>query len=492
MPTPLEIFCCYAREDQMMLEQLKKHLMLLQRQSQIVIWSDTDLNAGIEWEKELHQHLESANIILLLISPDFMSSDYCYSTEMQRAIERHEQSSAKVIPILLRPTFWQSAPFAKLQMLPTNATPITNWLDRDQAFHDITKQIYRVISELQKQRPLDQASKLALEKTPGANVGSQTSISPFIAKPDALEVLFTYKDSVRGVALSANGQILAAGSPDRIKLWDVRKGELLHTLTGHIYNSQNIALSADGQTLASGFGETIKLWNAQTGQPIRTLDHAGEVESIALSADGRTLASSGKWSPTIKLWDVQTGRLLHTLVHHKEDILEYIENIALSADGKTLASCSHNMIKLWDVRKGRAFGTLPYHNPLLRKFLPEAKDKGSIEKVALSANGRTLATVHSSDNFMNDVVKLWDARNGKLLHTTGNFSVPPIIALSADGLLLAWGSVWRISFWDVQIGRLICFLKSDVGIVRSITFSGNGLLLACSGDEAIEVWGVRE
>ena len=98
MAAPLEVFCCYAREDQEMLEHLKKHLMPLQRSGQITIWIDTNLNAGAEWEKELHQHLESADIILLLISPDFMTSDYCYSTEMKRALERHDQGSAVVIP----------------------------------------------------------------------------------------------------------------------------------------------------------------------------------------------------------------------------------------------------------------------------------------------------------------------------------------------------------------------------------------------------------
>ncbi len=75
MPVPLEVFCCYAREDQKMLDELKTHLTPLQKNGQITIWSDTNLNAGVEWKKELHQHLESANIILLLISPNFLASD---------------------------------------------------------------------------------------------------------------------------------------------------------------------------------------------------------------------------------------------------------------------------------------------------------------------------------------------------------------------------------------------------------------------------------
>src|SRR5215831_2487795 len=138
MSTPLEVFCCYAREDQTLLEGLKSHLMSLQRDGQITIWSDTDLNAGEIWKKVLHQHLESADIVLLLISAHFMKSDYCYSVEMQRAVERHEQGSAHVIPILLRATFWEKAPFARLQMLPKNARPVTSWSDCDEAFDTIT------------------------------------------------------------------------------------------------------------------------------------------------------------------------------------------------------------------------------------------------------------------------------------------------------------------------------------------------------------------
>jgi tetratricopeptide (TPR) repeat protein len=161
MSVPLEVFCCYAREDQEMLEHLKKHLMPLQRQSQITVWSDTDLNAGVEWEKELHQHLESADIILLLISPDFIASDYCYSTEMNRAIERHEQGSTQVIPLLLRPVHWDSAPFAQLQVIPTNAEPVTKWSNRDDAFHDTAKHVNRVVTEIKIRRTLLEAGEHA-------------------------------------------------------------------------------------------------------------------------------------------------------------------------------------------------------------------------------------------------------------------------------------------------------------------------------------------
>src|SRR5438105_10436474 len=123
MVSTIEIFCCYAREDQELLRNLKKHLMPLQRQGLITIWSDTDINAGATWEEEINKHLNTAHIILLLVSPDFMDSEYCYSKEMKQAMERHERGDACVIPVLLRPVRCQGAPFGKLQALPYNAQP---------------------------------------------------------------------------------------------------------------------------------------------------------------------------------------------------------------------------------------------------------------------------------------------------------------------------------------------------------------------------------
>src|SRR2546425_6936853 len=98
---PLEIFCCYAHEDEALLNKLKTHLKPLQRQGLIDIWYDRDITAGTEREREIDSHLNTAQIILLLISPDFMASDYYYSVEMKRALGRHESGEARVIPVIL-------------------------------------------------------------------------------------------------------------------------------------------------------------------------------------------------------------------------------------------------------------------------------------------------------------------------------------------------------------------------------------------------------
>ena len=167
---PIEIFCCYARKDQPLLHELKIHLMPLQRKAVITLWADTDIDAGAEWEEEIEKHLITAQVILLLVSPYFIASDYCYSVEMKRAIERHEQGVARVIPVILRPVYWHSSPFSKLHALPRSAKPITTWRNRDAAWLDVVISILPIIENilaqtnaLQEYRPQIQELKAKLD-----------------------------------------------------------------------------------------------------------------------------------------------------------------------------------------------------------------------------------------------------------------------------------------------------------------------------------------
>jgi hypothetical protein len=112
MPTePLKLFYCYARADVRLRKRLDDHLAILKREGVISEWHDGDISAGQEWEEEIHQHLEQAHLILLLISSSFLASDYCYDIEMQRALEKQETGTARVIPIILRECDWKIAPF---------------------------------------------------------------------------------------------------------------------------------------------------------------------------------------------------------------------------------------------------------------------------------------------------------------------------------------------------------------------------------------------
>src|SRR6266568_1234834 len=142
----ITIFISYAHKDEQLRKKLQKHLRSLERVKNVEVWSDRNIRAGAEREPEISFHRESAQIILLLISPDYMASEHCY-TEMERAMERHEAQKAYVIPIILRPIFWKDAPFAKLQVLPTDEKPVTSkaWHTQDYAFFDIAQGIRNVI-----------------------------------------------------------------------------------------------------------------------------------------------------------------------------------------------------------------------------------------------------------------------------------------------------------------------------------------------------------
>jgi hypothetical protein len=146
----VKIFFCYAHEDEELLNNLKKHLWPSHRQGLIDIWHDRDISAGMEWEHEISQHLNAAHIILLLVSPDFTYSEYCYSIEMKRAIERHERGEARVMPLILRSIDWKGTPFGKLQALPTDGKPVISsaWHDWDEAFLDVAMGIRKVVKEL--------------------------------------------------------------------------------------------------------------------------------------------------------------------------------------------------------------------------------------------------------------------------------------------------------------------------------------------------------
>jgi TIR domain/HEAT repeats/NACHT domain len=144
----LELFYSYAHNDERWRKRLETHLSNLQRQGFITQWHDRNISAGVSWANEIDAHLNSAHIILFLISPDFIASDYCGSFEMKRALERHKAGEARVIPVILRSTDWNGTAFEHLQALPKDAKPLTQWKDRDDALLHVTREIGKVVKEL--------------------------------------------------------------------------------------------------------------------------------------------------------------------------------------------------------------------------------------------------------------------------------------------------------------------------------------------------------
>lgn len=154
------LFFSYSHRDEALRDRLEVHLAGLKREGAISTWHDRRITAGDPLGRRIDENLESADIILLLVSPDFLASDYCHDVEMHRALARHEQGTARVIPVILRPCDWQHSPFSHLLAAPTDGKPITRWPDEDEAFLDVVRQIRTALptSHPQRAEPFAQAA----------------------------------------------------------------------------------------------------------------------------------------------------------------------------------------------------------------------------------------------------------------------------------------------------------------------------------------------
>ncbi len=145
---PLEVFTSYSEKDKVLHDELMKHLKQMKREK-LITGYDHNLDVGTEKEDEVKKRLDRARIILLLVSPDFLDSDYHYDVEMKEALERHNARAACVIPIMLRPTSdWNRTEFAKIQSLPRDNNKTVADLNRDRAFADIAGEIRKVVDQL--------------------------------------------------------------------------------------------------------------------------------------------------------------------------------------------------------------------------------------------------------------------------------------------------------------------------------------------------------
>lgn len=144
----IKLFYSYAHEDKPFRDELENHLSSLKHYYNLTNWHDREILPGSDWEQEVDAHLNTAHLILFLISSDFLASSYCYGKEMKRALERHHEGRCCVIPILIRAVYWENEPFSSLQMLPTDAKAITSWQNRDEAFADIARGISLAVKKV--------------------------------------------------------------------------------------------------------------------------------------------------------------------------------------------------------------------------------------------------------------------------------------------------------------------------------------------------------
>ena len=150
---PPEVFISYSHKDEKLLERLEVHLNVLKRQNIITLWHGRKIFPGDKWEEEIDKHLNTAQIILLLVSADFIASDYCYGVEFKRAMERNKLEAARVIPVILSPCNWRDTPLVKLNALPKGAKPVVKWTNIDDAFVSVIDGIKEAVKTLRPSIP---------------------------------------------------------------------------------------------------------------------------------------------------------------------------------------------------------------------------------------------------------------------------------------------------------------------------------------------------
>lgn len=149
MPQPLRVFFSYAHEDDRFRIRLEQSLKLLERQGLVESWHDRKLLPGDDWAREIDSRLERAELILFLVSPDFIDSDYCWGVEMTRALARHDAGEALVVPLIIRPVGdWQTAKFGRLQAL-LGGKAVTSWGDEDAAWAEVARELRRLVERFQ-------------------------------------------------------------------------------------------------------------------------------------------------------------------------------------------------------------------------------------------------------------------------------------------------------------------------------------------------------
>jgi len=271
------------------------------------------------------------------------------------------------------------------------------------------------------------------------------------------------------VTVSTDGRRAVSASNKTLKVWDLKYGQLLHTLKSP--GVKVIVMSADGQRVVSvSEDEVLKVWDVKSGKLLITLeDHYGQTLTVTLTIDGWQGVSASD-DGTLKVWDVESRQLLHTLGGHNDSITA----VALSADGRRAILAYDKTLKIWNVESGQLLHTLEGHSK-------------AINAVALSADGQ-LAVSASKDQ----TLKVWDVESARLLHILKHQREVVDIALSMDGRwAVSVSEVDTLTVWDVEKEKLITSLDIHTSWVRAVALSMDGRwAVSVSDDETLKLWDV--
>jgi WD40 repeat protein len=265
------------------------------------------------------------------------------------------------------------------------------------------------------------------------------------------------------VAVSSDSGTLATGAGDAVRLWRVSTGAPLRTLTAPSVSSVTFIGSAT--VAAGGFDSHVRLWRTSDGALVTTIGHhAASIRSVTF-APNETLLASGSEDFTAKLWRSADGTDQQTLAEH----IDVVNAVAFSPDSQLVATAAGSpppdtrdtRIKIWRVGTAASLLTLPGHA------------NGSTG-VAFSADGQTLVS-----SGRDSALRFWRVSDGALIRavTQGN-PIGPLAVSSDRSIVAVPGRNLTINLYSVADGTLLRVPQAANGSVSSLSFSGDGTLLA--------------
>jgi len=171
------LFFSYSHKDEELRNELEVHLSMLKREGLIDAWHDRRIPAGDQIDSEISSALEKADVILLLVSAHFLASDYCFDIEMRRALQKHEDGNARVIPVILHPCDWHSAPFGNLRATPPDGKPVSMFANRDEALALVAKDVRNALPPTEKNKKIRPVSRQVPTNTPESTEHEQARSS---------------------------------------------------------------------------------------------------------------------------------------------------------------------------------------------------------------------------------------------------------------------------------------------------------------------------
>jgi WD40 repeat protein len=484
---PVRLYLIFAREDHLFGNTIIKHLAILKHNGIIDNWHEQEVAPGSRWHDVNNERLYQADIILLGISPDFIASDYHYSTQMQQALERHHRGEAWVIPILFRPTFWNDLPIAHLHALPVTKQgeirAISLWENQDEAYVAIVAGIKRAIEAR------DSGHN---EISPSSNPSPSATKKP-ISSPGTLHFIYPgHSAYVIDVSWSPNGKYIASGGGDStVRVWEASSGNTLYTYRGQkgiilsgILFSQicSIAWSPDNTLLAFAGRKAPIVWNPHYDQKISTYQGHSPIMTtimdIAWSPDGQWIASTNNGSPNdpaIHVWGPLTGYQKARIAIGTSWSINppAIGGVAWAPDNRRIACGMVGEIRIYEVDTRRHLQSYHYQSAWASHSVRWTRDGktiiGSFRKRALA----------------------WDIPTGNSFspYTDHTANIRDLAVSPDDRYVASASNDTTVHIWETRTGKRVFKYEGHKDEVAAVTWSPDGTRIASAcQDGAIHVW----